>query len=83
MQSLHDLNHLEIIFQKAQSHISMVLFEAQPSEVEPTPTDSIHPYAVTFIHNCIITPHSLPGLREHRSSISHVTSGPVVEVSED
>ena len=28
MQSLHDLSHLEIIFQKAQSHISMVLFVA-------------------------------------------------------
>jgi len=35
MQSLHDLSHLEIIFQKAQSHISMVLFVAKISgEVE-------------------------------------------------
>ena len=29
MQSLCDLSHLVIIFQKAQSHISMVLFVAQ------------------------------------------------------
>jgi len=38
MQSLHDLSHLEIIFQKAQSHISMVLFIAYKryfGEVEP------------------------------------------------
>ena len=28
MQSLHDLSHLEIIFQKAPSHISMVIFVA-------------------------------------------------------
>ena len=28
MQSLRDLSHSEIIFQKAQSHISMVLFIA-------------------------------------------------------
>ena len=29
MQSLYDLSHLEIMFQMAQSHISMVLFVAQ------------------------------------------------------
>ena len=28
MQLLHDRSHLEIIFQKAQSHISIVLFAA-------------------------------------------------------
>ena len=28
MQSLHDLSHLEFMFQKAQSRISMVLFVA-------------------------------------------------------
>ena len=28
MQSLHDRSHLAIVFQKAQSHISMVLFVA-------------------------------------------------------
>ena len=59
MQSLHDLSHLEIIFQKAQSHISMVLFVAQHGEVELTPIDSIRLYAVTFIYNYIIMPHCL------------------------
>jgi len=36
MQSLRDLSHLEIIFQKAQSRISIVLFVAhnQPTKLE-------------------------------------------------
>ena len=82
MQSLHDLSHLEIIFQKAQSHISMVLFVAQHSEVEPTPIYSIHSYAEIPIHRLKYN-ISLTGPRKHRSSIGHITSGPVVEVPEN
>ena len=44
MQSLRDLSHLEIIFQKAQSRISMVLFVAHNPHVKKVESSNNNNY---------------------------------------